>query len=847
MKKPLTAITLLGAALVACNLQTAAPVAQYTLDETYIANSWFVELEGEPATNGLRLQSVQLEQARAQTAMRATGVNFDVQEKFSRLFNGFAVRVRDADVNRLARAPGVRALYPMMRIERPVTESGAQPELDTSIGMIGAPISQDTLGFKGTGIKVGVIDSGIDLQHPDFGSRIQFGYDFVGDNYDSSSTDPARNTPVPGQDTPDDCGGHGTHVAGIVGANGTVKGVAPSVTLGAYRIFGCTGTTSAAMILAAMERALEDGMDVVNMSLGSPNGWPNYPNAQAVDRMTQAGLIVVASAGNSGGTGLYASGGPAMSDSALSVTNVNNVTLLQSIFTVGARNVGYSAMTFSGPIPTSGTALLARTGSTSSTADSCNTAKPPVDSLTGKIALIRRGTCAFSEKLTNAIAAGAVGAIFYNNAGDPLSSTLGSQFAVPGIVISQIDGEALSALLPNALTDTVTMTWTNVIARAVIGTGGMANSGTSMGPAPDLGMKPDLSAPGGFIYSTYTDGTASTYATLSGTSMAAPHVAGAVALLLQKYPALKTDARAVRALLQNTSSAYNYRDGPNLGLDFVQRQGAGLINVARALTAEATVQPSRLALTDVVAPKTVTLTVRNNANRDITYSLGHTGALAMGPTTFTLTPVSTNHVSSANFTTTSLTVPALGTATVDVTIEPNAALATNSFFGGFVTLTPDAGGVTLSVPYSGFKGDYQASPAMSFAALIRGRVFGTPQTDGLVFTMVGADTPAAFVQFAKPARQFKLEVVEVDGVTPVNNGQNLAYIQDYIARNAASNQAYPFDWDGKVGGGKGTQLVTLPNGVPYRLRMMALKPGGDPDNLAHWDVSVSPSFSFNRP
>ncbi|NJK42876.1 MAG: hypothetical protein HC933_00230, partial [Pleurocapsa sp. SU_196_0] len=121
----------------------------------------------------------------------------------------------------------------------------------------------------------------------------------------------------------------------------------------------------------------------------------------------------------------------------------------------------------------------------------------------------------------------------------------------------------------------------------------------------------------------------------------------------------------------------------------------------------------------------MTLTVKNNANRDITYSLGHTGALAMGPTTFTLTPVSTNHLSSANFTTASLTVPALGTATVDVTIEPNAALATNSFFGGFVTLTPDAGGVTLSVPYSGFKGDYQASQAMSFAALIRGRVFST--------------------------------------------------------------------------------------------------------------------------
>jgi subtilisin family serine protease len=99
---------------------------------------------------------------------------------------------------------------------------------------------------------------------------VAYGYDFVGDAFTG------ENTPVP-DDDPDDCHGHGTHVAGIVGASGGIVGVAPDVTFGAYRVFGCTGYTWADIMIAAMEMALADGMDILNMSIGAAFTWPQYP------------------------------------------------------------------------------------------------------------------------------------------------------------------------------------------------------------------------------------------------------------------------------------------------------------------------------------------------------------------------------------------------------------------------------------------------------------------------------------------------------------------------------------------------------------------------------------------
>jgi minor extracellular serine protease Vpr len=166
----------------------------------------------------------------------------------------------------------------------------ADPELVHALAMTGADNAHDA-GYTGEGVKVAVMDTGIDYDNPALGGcfgadcRVTNGHDFVGDRFNASGSGGAL-IPHPDND-PDDCQGHGTHVAGIVGADGTVNdveitGVAPGVTFGAYRVFGCDGSTTADIMLAAMERALADDMDILNMSIGSAfNTHPQYPMLSA--------------------------------------------------------------------------------------------------------------------------------------------------------------------------------------------------------------------------------------------------------------------------------------------------------------------------------------------------------------------------------------------------------------------------------------------------------------------------------------------------------------------------------------------------------------------------------------
>src|SRR6185295_12227406 len=233
---------------------------------------WFVELSSPPTADGTSLATTQAEKAAFRTTAASAGLNYQERRSFDSLFNGVAIRLASpTDAGKLAELDGVKAIYPVTTITAPDPEPqpGPAPELVTALKMTGADIVQNSFGFTGAGIKVGVNDTGIDYDHPDLGlcfgpgCRVAYGYDFVGDAFSGPVT-----TPVP-DDDPDDCQGHGTHVAGIVGANGAIKGVAPGVTFGAYRVFGCTGSTTDDVMIAAMERALADGMDIINMSIGS--------------------------------------------------------------------------------------------------------------------------------------------------------------------------------------------------------------------------------------------------------------------------------------------------------------------------------------------------------------------------------------------------------------------------------------------------------------------------------------------------------------------------------------------------------------------------------------------------
>ena len=229
------------------------------------------------------------------------------------------------------------------------------------------------LGGDGVDSDAASNDGAFDNDFP--GSRVITGWDFVGDEFNASeflasgAPNPVYN-PVPAPDPdPDDCNGHGTHVSRHRrrkgGRPGGVTGVAPDVKFGAYRVFGCDGSTTADIMLAAMERALADGMHVLNMSIGSAfQTWPQYPTARGADALVDAGMVVVASIGNSGADGLYSAGAPGVGNNVIGTASFDNSHVALTTFTVspdGARSATRNAAA-APPAPPRGALPLAKTG-----------------------------------------------------------------------------------------------------------------------------------------------------------------------------------------------------------------------------------------------------------------------------------------------------------------------------------------------------------------------------------------------------------------------------------------------------------------------------------------------------
>ena len=177
-------------------------------------------------------------------------------------------------------------------------------------------------------------------------------------------------------------------------------------------------------MIAAMERALKDGMQVLNMSIGSSFQWPQYPTAVAASRLVDRGMVVVASIGNSGTSGLYAAGAPGLGDKVIGTASFDNIAVTQGAFTISpdAKAIGFNPATGSPLSPKSGTFRWYGLASTTSAADACS-ALPP-GSLAGKVALIRRGDCTFYVKAANAQTAGAIAVVLYNNAAGQLNPTV---------------------------------------------------------------------------------------------------------------------------------------------------------------------------------------------------------------------------------------------------------------------------------------------------------------------------------------------------------------------------------------------------------------------------------------
>ena len=861
-----------AAALFASTMISDAQVEQSvpTL-ENEASGLWFVELSGAPTVEGTDVATLEREEADFHRAAAGQGIPYTEGRHFRKLWNGLTVRASNRDVSKLRAIPGVQSVYPVVKVTlaQQEEEPGAVADLVTAIHMTGADILQNDLGLIGRGVTVAVMDTGIDYNHPDLGGcfgrncRVTRGFDLVGDDFDSSSPDPARQVPHPDPD-PDDCDGHGTHVSGIIGANGGVKGVAPGVEFHAYRVFGCQGSTSAEILLAAMEMVLDDGADVLNMSIGSALTWPQYPTAKGANQLVKHGVVVVASIGNEGALGLYGAASPGIGKDVIGVASFDNTHANVISFTISpdGTRVGYIAAAGAPTPPVTGSFPMARTGTATIANDACNVGTPPVSplppgSLTGKVALIRRGTCSFYEKSFNAQSAGAAGVVLYNNAPGFVSPTVAGTppITIPVASISAAKG----VLIDSRLASPVTMTWTSLIASEPQANGGLISSFSSYGLPPDLSFKPDIGVPGGSIRSTLPLERGG-YGNLSGTSMASPHVAGAVALLLEARPGTKP--KEVERRLQNTARPAVWSGNPALGfLDNVHRQGAGMLRIDDAVKAHATISPSSLALGEVGAGAvtnalkiSLAAEKRRGPGRDdppVTYTLSHVPVLSTGPNTFT--PSFRTGFAAVTFSPSSITLGGLrghddDEANVFVTITAPTADPASRLFGGYIVFTPSDAGTVLRVPYGGYNGDYQQIVGLTptpfgfpWLAKVSGG-FLVNQPGGAAFTLVGDDIPFILVHLDHQVRDLKMEVINLVTGQPVG----FADIEEFLPRNSVATSFFAFTWDGTTMKRAGGRLRTVPNGS-YRLELSVLKALGDPDDSAHTEHWPSPTIVISRP
>jgi minor extracellular serine protease Vpr len=685
-----------------------------------------------PLTDTQRTQrrdKIRKEQAPVEQKARQLGGT--VLGSYQHAYNGIKVRVNAGQLGSLAAAPGVVSVHALQNVK---------PDNTRGVPMIGAPTVWNTPDrYRGEGIKVAVIDTGIDYTHADFGGpgtvaaydaahatesapaskalfgpkapKVKGGVDLVGDSYNA---DPQSESyqPVPHPDAnPLDCNGHGSHVAGTIGGYGVTAdgqtyqgsynkstvsshewlvgpGVAPKADLYAVRVFGCEGSTD--MTVDAIEWAVANHMDVINMSLGSPFGTADAPESVAADNATRDGVIVVASAGNSG-SAPYIVGSPSTSNSTISVA-ANDPT---PSFPGAHLSIGLDAINANGATFADGTSLPIKVvgNGAGGIALGCSTEEFAAAGVQGAIAVIARGTCARVAKAIYGQAAGAAAVLQVNSDGSypPYEGAITSnpdtgEAANVTIPLLGVPNTAAAALVA-ANGQTTTLTNNQLTNPSYTATASFSSGGARVG---DSWLKPDVTAPGVSI-SSAGSGTGNQPVVESGTSMAAPHTAGEAALVKQAHPDWRKVAYWKAAIVNtaNPGGVAGYR---------TRLDGAGLIQAPGAVDTQVVAlgDPGTSTLNYGFAEltrdyhQTKTIKVKNFARTSQTYVLS------------VASPSGSPH--QVKLSRTRVTVPGRGSADVAVTLTVPASTAGNSAqfqdVAGLVTLTPvSSGGVALRVPY----------------------------------------------------------------------------------------------------------------------------------------------------
>ena len=459
-------------------------------------------------------------------------------------------------------------LFSIMIVNFGSFEENYELLLDNSGPYIGAEFPKQ-LGFTGDGIKIGIVDTGINLEHPDFfnpdeTSRFLKGYDFV--DYDT---------------TPLDTNGHGTQVAGIIGADGQLKGIAPGAEIFSYRVSSDGESVPSDLIIKAINQAVEDKVDIINISLGV--NMTHNKIDRAVNNAINQGIVVVAAAGNSG-PDASTIGSPASNPNAITVgaTYNNRDSSMVSTLVVGETQFQV--------LPMLGTDIISDPITTDIVFGKYSRENDFEDiDVKGKIVLAERGGDSpdeivfFSDKELFATKNGAKGLIVYNN--------------LPGIFFGELIHEYVSEdYYPSIPTVSMTreegLELKKIIATEKIGTLNVFNhpdflaTFSSRGPVSPFYQKPDLVAPGVFVNTTSLK---NFYNITSGTSYAAPHVSGAIALLLEKNP--EFTPQEIKSILITTSDIIADQYEQEFEFD---AGGAGRIDLKKAFQSELIFDPPKL-------------------------------------------------------------------------------------------------------------------------------------------------------------------------------------------------------------------------------------------------------------
>lgn len=594
-----------------------------------------------------------------------------VVAEYDTVLNGFAIKLNGASLKALANAPKVEAVEGSWLY---------RPTMNVSVDVINAAAVWDGPAGRagaGAGVDIGIIDTGIREDHPFFECKGEVTHKVY-----------ASGVAGTGEDIVFD---HGTHVAGTAAGcvtdlttvdpggpvQGTISGVAPGATLHDYNVFPGYGGGFVAFggsafshdIALAVEDAVNDGMEVINLSLGGSIQGPHDFLAEAIDAAAAAGVVPAVAAGNDGpNPGTIGSPGNAVGAlTAGATTNPHyvGVNVGTPFGDFGAAVGGFDPFAAS---PVTGAPFVAWGGSP----DTACAGSSPAGDVSGAVVLIARGACTFSEKVASATAGGAIGVVVYNSVGgDPIA--MGGSGDLPAVMVSKDDGATIKAGLPS----TVTIDGSSPV--EVLTTNADIVAGfSSRGPANFTeNIKPDVTAPGVNIYSSIFDEVSGElgWAMFQGTSMATPHVAGAAALLLGDHPDLSP--ADVKSLLGNNAEREVWADFVGGTLATVMDRGGGRIDLARAVAATATFDPMSLSFGI------------SNGNRPVNESITVTVRNLSGPgKTLTITG-GTDEVSYP----TSVWVPAGGTATFDVHLSTRGPAAAEG------DLTVSDGSETFLIPY----------------------------------------------------------------------------------------------------------------------------------------------------